>query len=68
MQAIRVLKSYRGYRAGETFVATAGQAAVLINSGVAVADAQSSFLGRQERAIYSPQNVETAVIEAHNVE
>ena len=68
MQAIRVLKSYRGYRAGETFVATAALAAVLIESGVAVADAQSSFLGRQERAIYSPQNVETAVIEAHNVE
>ena len=68
MQAIRVLKSYRGYRAGETFVATASLAAVLIESGVAVADAQGSFLARQERAIYSPQNVETAVIEAHNVE
>lgn len=68
MQAIRVLKSYRGYRAGETFVATAALAAVLIESGVAVADSQSSFLARQERAIYSPQNVETAVIEAHNVE
>lgn len=68
MQAIRVLKSYRGYRAGETFVATAGLAAVLINSGVAVADAQSSFLARPDRAIYSPQNVETAVIEANNVE
>ncbi len=68
MQAIRVLKSYRGYRAGETFVATAALASVLIQSGVAVADAQSSFLGRQERAIYSPQNVETAVREAHHVE
>ena len=68
MQAIRVLKSYRGYRAGETFVATAALAAVLIESGVAVADGQSSFLARQERAIYSPQNAETAVREAHNVE
>lgn len=68
MQAIRVLKSYRGYRAGETFVATAALAAVLIESGVAVADSQSSFLGRQERAIYSPHNVETAVREANNVE
>ena len=68
MQAIRVLKSYRGYRAGETFVATAALAAVLIKRGVAVADSQSSFISRQERAIYSPQNVETAITGAHNVE
>lgn len=61
---VRLLRSYRGYRAGTVIRATAGLAAHLVDNGTAVHEAQTSLLpadGRQamERAVAQPQAVET---------
>lgn len=61
---VRLLKSYRGYRAGTVIRATAGLADHLVDNGTAVLERQASLLeaaGRQatERAVSQPPAVET---------
>lgn len=61
---VRLLKSYRGYRAGTVIRATAGLADHLVQNGTAVLDRQGSLLeaeGRQthERAVCQPPAIET---------
>lgn len=61
---VRLLKSYRGYRAGTTIRATAGLASHLVDNGTAVLERRATLLpadGRpaMERAVAQPQAVET---------
>lgn len=61
---VRLLKSYRGYRAGTVIRATAGLADHLVENGTGVLERQGSLLepeGRptQERAVCQPSAVET---------
>lgn len=61
---VRLLKAYRGYRAGTVIWATAGLADHLVDNGTAVREAQASLLpadGRHghERAVAQPQAAET---------
>ena len=60
MQIVRLVKAYRGYRAGETFQASPRLAAELERLGVAVAEAARPLLDcqRSERAVASNQAVE----------
>jgi hypothetical protein len=60
MQTVRLLKAYRGYRAGETFQASERLAAELERLGVAVRDAARPLLEpqRAERAVATHQAVE----------
>jgi hypothetical protein len=53
MHTLRLLKSYRGYKAGEVIKATPNLAETLQASGVAVIDPQASFLepAKAERAV-----------------
>jgi len=53
MQTLRLLKTYRGYKAGEVIKATPKLAETLKASGVAVIDPQASFLEpvKAERAV-----------------
>lgn len=61
---VRLLRPYRGYRAGTVIRATAGLAAHLTDNGTAVREAQTSLLPADanqthERAVCQPQAVET---------
>lgn len=61
---VRLLKSYRGYRAGTVIRATPGLADHLVHNGTAVLDRQGSLLdagGRpaQECAVCQPAAIET---------
>lgn len=58
-QPIRLLKAYRGYRAGVVIHATGGLAERLVEDGVAVREPQRSLLEqagdrRVERAVAAP--------------
>lgn len=61
---VRLLKSYRGYRAGTVIRATAGLAEHLVDNGTAVLDRQASLLPADgqpthERAVCQPAAIET---------
>lgn len=60
-QPLRLVKSYRGYRAGAVIHATPRLAAQLVSDGVAVPEHQSTFLEHEaaERAVSVPPAVET---------
>lgn len=56
LQPIRLVKAYRGYRAGAVIQATAGLAERLVEDGLAVLERQRPLLeeardGRVERAV-----------------
>jgi hypothetical protein len=56
LEAIRLVKTYRGYRSGVVIRATAGLAERLVHDGLAVREPQRSLLdeardGRVERAV-----------------
>lgn len=53
MHTLRLVKSYRGYKAGEVIKATPGLSKTLQESGIAVLDGQASLPGaaRAERAV-----------------
>lgn len=60
---VRLLKSYRGYRAGTVIRATAGLAGHLVENGTGVLERQGSLLEAaghkvHERAVQEPQAVE----------
>jgi hypothetical protein len=61
VEALRLLKAYRGYRAGEVIHATPTLAQTLKSEGIAVADTQRTFLAAEgaERAVEARSNVET---------
>jgi hypothetical protein len=61
VEALRLIKAYRGYRAGEVIHATPQLAATLKNEGVAVPESQRTFLAAEgaERAVEARSNVET---------
>jgi hypothetical protein len=61
LEALRLLKAYRGYRAGEVIRATPQLAATLVAEGVAAQEAQRTFLpaGGAERAVEARSTVET---------
>jgi|688.fasta_scaffold380063_2 hypothetical protein len=67
LHPIRLLKSYRGYRAGTVIRATPGLAEHLVETGAGVRESQGSLLdaavARPERAVAVPA-VETRVIHA----
>lgn len=51
MENIRLIKAYRGYRAGQVIKATPDLAKVLQGSGVAVPDRQTVLPQVSERAV-----------------
>jgi hypothetical protein len=51
METIRLLKAYRGYKAGQAITATPELAKVLHESGVAVLDRQTVLPQVSERAV-----------------
>jgi hypothetical protein len=59
-EALRLVKAYRGYKAGDVIRATPNLAQVLKSEGVAVPDRQQTFLSEQgaERAVEARSNVE----------
>lgn len=61
MEALRLLKAYRGYRPGEVIHATPKLAETLRADGIAVTEGQTTFLSAQaaERAVESRAKVET---------
>lgn len=60
METVRLLKTFRGYRPGQTVTVTPALARVLAESGVAVADRQTVLPQVSERAIApGPQSAET---------
>jgi hypothetical protein len=63
MQRVRILKSFRGYRTGESVVVSDDMAAVLIGRGVAVLDgqAQMPLAGTAEESVLG-REVRTATI------
>lgn len=61
MEALRLLRSYRGYKVGQVIHATERLAETLQRDGIAVPEAQRSFLPAEaaERGVESRANVET---------
>lgn len=61
MESLRLLKPYRGYRAGQVIQATPNLAQTLRADGIAVTEEQTTFLPAQasERAVESRAKVET---------
>lgn len=61
MEALRLLKAYRGYRAGEVIYATPTLARTLKSEGIAATEPQRTFLAAAgaERAVEARSNVET---------
>lgn len=61
MEALRLLKAYRGYRPGQVIHATPNLARTLRADGIAVTEGQTTFLPAQtaERAVESRATVET---------
>ncbi len=68
LHPIRLVKSYRGYRAGTVIQATAGLAEHLVETGTGVREIQGTLLdaaaARPERAVAVPA-VETRSAYAH---
>jgi hypothetical protein len=67
LHPIRLLKSYRGYRAGTVIRATPGLADHLVETGAGVRDSQTMLdaaAARPERAVAVP-TVETRAVHAH---
>jgi hypothetical protein len=61
LHSIRLIKSYRGYRAGTVIRATPGLADHLVETGAGVRDSQTMFQAeRPERAV-AGQSVERRV-------
>ncbi len=60
MHTLRLLKSYRGYRAGSVIQATPRLAEFLVGNGTAVAEAQRSLpTSNPERSVAATAKVET---------
>ncbi len=59
MQTVRLVKAYRGYKAGAVITATPGLAATLIASRLAVAESQQQIPQVAERAVAQGQSVES---------
>lgn len=61
MFSVRLLKPYRGYKAGEVIQATGRLAAELERLGMAVPEVQRPLFdhGLAERAVVTPQALET---------
>lgn len=61
MEALRLIRSYRGYKAGSVIRATPQLAETLKATGVAVTDSQQTFIASDgaERAVDARSNVET---------
>jgi hypothetical protein len=67
LHSIRLIKAYRGYRAGTVIRATPGLADHLVETGAGVRDSQTMLdaaAARPERAVAVPA-VETRVVHAH---
>ena len=61
MEALRLLKAYRGYKPGQVIRATPNLAQALRADGIAVTEGHTTFLPAQaaERAVESRAKVET---------
>jgi hypothetical protein len=61
VEALRLIKAYRGYKPGAVIHATPQLAETLKTSGVAVSEEQKTFLPADgaERAVEARSNVET---------
>lgn len=60
-QSLRLIRAYRGYKAGDVIQATPNLADTLQRDGIAVPEHQTTFLPAQaaERAVESRSTVET---------
>lgn len=60
-EPLRLVKAYRGYRAGVVIHATHRLAEQLVADGIAVQESQTTFLEHQaaERAVATPPAIET---------